>query len=171
MKNTKPLDSGWDVWQVPGCPFRVVYSRAVMEELRRAASDAFQRLAYGGFEIGGVLFGVADAASVKVLAHRALACEYAFGPSLMLSDDDLRRLEDLLSAPETDSSLCGMQPVGWYQSHTRSGILLSEKDIRVFEQYFPKLRQIALVLRPHETGPVRAGFFFRGSDGSVQAGA
>ncbi len=142
-----------------------------MEELRLAVSDAFHRLAHGGFEIGGVLFGLRDADAVKILAQRALACEYAFGPSITLSDNDRRGLEDLLAAPETDRLLSGMQPVGWYESHTRSGILLSEKDLEIFQQYFPEIWQIALVLRPHPFDPVRAGFFFRESDGSVQAAA
>src|SRR5438477_11819877 len=62
-----------------------------------------------------------------------------------------------------------MQPVGCYLSHTRSEILLSEKDIQFFERYFPAAWQIALVLRPHRFDPVRAGFFFREPDGSVHA--
>jgi proteasome lid subunit RPN8/RPN11 len=167
--NSTALDAEFDVWQVPACPVRIVYSLGVMEELRLAASEAFNRLAYGGLEIGGVLFGVRVAEVVKVLAHRALECDYAFGPSMTLSDNDRARLKDLLAAPQTDGGLTGMQPVGWYQSHTRSGILLSEKDLQVFQQFFPEGWQIALVLRPHGLDPVRAGFFFREADGSVQA--
>src|SRR5438477_12871487 len=63
-----------------------------------------------------------------------------------------------------------MQPVGCYLSHTRSEILLSEKDIQFFERYFPAAWQIALVLRPNRLDPVRAGFFFREPDGSIHAG-
>ena len=140
-----------------------------MEELALAASAGFNRLAKGGVEIGGVLFGVRDSDSLKILACRALPCEYAFGPSFTLSDGDRRALEDLLASPNTDSSLSGMLPVGWYHSHTRSPILLSDEDLQLFQQYFPETWQIALVLRPHRFDPVRAGFFFREPDGSVQA--
>jgi proteasome lid subunit RPN8/RPN11 len=160
-----------EVWQAAGCALRIAYSRSVMEELRLAASNDFNRLAKGGVEIGGVLFGVRDSDAVKILAHRALDCEYAFGPSFTLSDNDRRALEDLLASPHTDSGLSGMRPVGRYHSHTRSGILLSEEDLRLFQQYFPETWQIALVLRPHRFDPVRAGFFFREPDGSVQAAA
>jgi JAB1/Mov34/MPN/PAD-1 ubiquitin protease len=169
--NSTALDAVSEVWQAVGCAVRIDYSRAVMEELGLAASDGFNRLAKGGVEIGGVLFGVRDSDAVKILAYRALACEYAFGPSFTLSDNDRRVLEDLLTSPNTDSSLSGMRPVGWYHSHTRSDILLSEEDLQLFQQYFPETWQIALVLRPHRFGPVRAGFFFRESDGSVQAAA
>ena len=126
-----------DVWQADGCAVRIDYSRAVMEEVRLAASDGFHRLSHGGVEIGGVLFGVRDPDAVKILAHRAFACEYAFGPSFTLSDNDRRAFEDLLASPDTDSNLSGMQPVGWYHSHTRSEIQLSEKDLQLFQQCFP----------------------------------
>jgi proteasome lid subunit RPN8/RPN11 len=163
------LDAELDVWQAAGCAFRIDYSRTVMEELRLAACDGLNRLAHGGVEIGGVLFGVRGPDAVKVLAHRALACEYAFGPSFTLWDNDKRALAELLASPDTDSDLSGLQPVGWYHSHTRSEILLSEKDLQLFQQYFPEVWQIALVLRPYRFDPLRAGFFFREPDGSVQS--
>ena len=90
-----------DVWQADGCRVRIAYSRAVMEELRLAAVDGFHRLAHGGVEIGGVLFGVRDPDGVKILAHRELACEYVFGPSFTLSENDRRALEELLVSPNT----------------------------------------------------------------------
>src|SRR6185369_17485709 len=94
-----------------------------------------------------------------------------FGPSFTLSENDRRTLEQLLASPSSDSQLSGMQPVGWYQSHTRSEILLSEEELQFYQRYFPEIWQIALVLRPHRFDPVRAGFFYREPDGSVQAAA
>lgn len=166
--NATALDAELDVWQAAGCAVRIAYSRAVMEELGLIASDGFNRVSHGGVEIGGVLFGVRDPDGVKILAHRALACEYAFGPSLTLSDNDRCSLEDLLASPNTDSNLAGLRPVGWYVSHTRSEILLSERDLGLFLECFPEIWQVALVLRPRGFDPVRAGFFFRDADGSVQ---
>ena len=142
-----------------------------MEELRFTAVDGFHRLVHGGVEIGGILFGVRDPDGVKILAHRELACEYVFGPSFTLSENDRRTLEQLLASPSSDSQLSGMQPVGWYQSHTRSEILLSEDELQFYQRYFPEIWQIALLLRPHRFDPVRAGFFHREPDGSVQAAA
>jgi hypothetical protein len=167
--NSTSLDAEFDVWQADGRAVRIDYSRTVMEEVRLAAFDGFHRLAHGGVEIGGVLFGVRDRDAVKILAHRALACEYAIGPSFTLSDNDRRAFEDLLASPNTDSSLSGMQPVGWYHSHTRSEIQLSEKDVQLFQQCFPQNWQIALVLCPRHFDAVRAGFFFREPDGSLHA--
>jgi proteasome lid subunit RPN8/RPN11 len=140
-----------------------------MVELALAATEGFNRVPRGGVEIGGVLFGTRGHDAVKILAHRALACEYASGPSFTLSDHDRRTLETLLASSRTDRDLSGMQPVGWYHTHTRSEILLSEKDLELYQRYFPELWQIALVLRPHRFDPVRAGFFFREPDGTVHA--
>jgi proteasome lid subunit RPN8/RPN11 len=168
------FDAELDLWQAAGCEVSVEYSRAVMEQLRLDAVDGFHRLAHGGVEIGGVLFGVRDARSldrcaVKVLAHKALACEYAYGPSFTLSENDRCALERLLLLPNAEAELSGMEPVGWYLSHTRSEILLSEKDLELYQRYFSKPWQIALVLRPHRFDPVRAGFFFREPDGAIHA--
>ena len=169
IESSTELDEAWDVWQAAGYGGRIDYPRAVMDELGLAATEGFNRLLRGGVEIGGVLFGLREPDAVKILTHRALACEYAFGPSFTLSDNDRRAFEALLDSPRTDHELSGIQPVGWYHSHTRSEILLSEKDLELFQSYFPESWQIALVLRPHRFDPVRAGFFFREADGSVHA--
>src|SRR5690242_15628173 len=114
------LDVELEDWQVDGLSPLIRYSRAVMEELRASASEGFNRLAHGGIEIGGVLFGLNEQDGVTILAQRPLACEYAFGPSFTLSENDQRALENLLLTPAGDSDLSGMRPVGWYHSHTRS---------------------------------------------------
>ena len=159
-----------DVWQAEGYATRIEYSRVVIDELRIAATDGFNRLAHGGVEIGGVLFGVGNSDSIEILAHKPLTCEYAFGPSFTLSENDKRALENLLASAPADPELTGMQAVGWYHSHTRSEISLSEKDLQLYQRYFPEIWQVALVLRPYRFDPVRAGFFFRERDGSVHAG-
>lgn len=63
----------------------------------------------------------------------------------------------------------GLEPVGWYHSHTRSGVELSLRDLEIYDSYFPQRWQVALVVRPDNYGPARAGFFFRERDGSVHA--
>lgn len=164
-------DIGSELWQSEGFTTRIQYSRAVLEELGIAATEGFNRLSHGGVEIGGVLFGVRTPDSIEICAHRALDCEYAFGPSFTLSENDKRALEELLASVATDPDLARMQPVGWYHSHTRSDISLSEKDLELYRRYFPEPWQISLVLRPNRFDPVRAGFFFREPDGSIHAKA
>jgi len=132
--------------------------------------DGFNRLPHGGVEVGGVLFGARDPNNtIRVLAHGPLDCEYASGPSFTLSENDERALRKILDEAGRDEELSGMEVVGWYHSHTRTGVSLSEKDIRIFDRFFPEPWQIALVLRPANFDPTRAGFFFREADGSVHS--
>jgi hypothetical protein len=56
---------------------------------------------------------------------------------------------------------------GWYHSHTRSEIFLSEADLDLHQRFFPELWQVALVMKPHSFQTMRMGFFFRERDGSI----
>jgi proteasome lid subunit RPN8/RPN11 len=120
-------------------------------------------------EVGGVLFGTADGDRIRVLAYRPLECEHAFGPRFVLSERDRAALKELLYAPRRERELRGLEPVGWYHSHTRSGVELSPRDLEIYDSYFPQRWQVALVVRPDNYGPARAGFFFRERTGVVHA--
>ena len=60
---------------------------------------------------------------------------------------------------------------GWYHSHTRSGIFLSEADLELHRRFFRENWQVALVFRPSLNTATRAGFFFQESDGTIRARA
>ncbi|MBZ5582326.1 MAG: hypothetical protein LAQ30_09020 [Acidobacteriia bacterium] len=140
------------------------YSCAVLEELRKSAVEGLLRFGHGGLEIGGALFGSRGNGAVRILACAELACEHAHGPGFALSGDDRARFRKLLAeAP------AGMEPVGWYGSHTRSGLALNENDRRVFGEFFPKPGAIAVVLRPSGMGSARAAFFYREEGGELCA--
>ena len=131
--------------------------------------DAFFSLPRGGAEIGGILLGTFENARLVISGYAALDCEHAYGPSFTLSPPDEARLEQLLS---THANLDGgLRPVGWYHSHTRSEIFLSDADLNIHQRFFPESWQVALVMKPHTFQPARIGFFFREADGSVHANA
>ena len=156
--------SGLTAWTAPQCPFRIEYEPRVLDDIRLAVVDAFFSLPRGGAEIGGVLLGKIEDGCVVILQHRPLECEHAFGPSFTLSQNDEARLRELLGSVDS-----GLEPVGWYHSHTRTDIFLSETDQDVHRRYFPGRRQVALVLKPHTFNPMRAGFFFVEGDGALQS--
>ncbi|MBV9504688.1 MAG: Mov34/MPN/PAD-1 family protein [Acidobacteriia bacterium] len=154
-------------WRAPGCPFTIQYSQHVLETIRLAVVEAFFLLPRGGAEVGGVLLGTFENQSVLISGFAPFDCEHAFGPSFTLSERDETCLRDLLS----DLRSKGDVVVGWYHSHTRSGVFLSESDLHIHEAYFPEPWHVALVLRPSMFEPVRAGFFFRDSQGLISAQA
>jgi proteasome lid subunit RPN8/RPN11 len=161
----------WPSWSVPECPFAVEWPAAVMEEIRVAAMEALFSVPHGGAEIGGVLWGTRAGGCVRILAARPLECEHALGPTFTLSGKDHGRLALLLEDDCRDLRAQGWEPAGWYHSHTRSEILLSQRDVEIYNRYFPAPWHVALVVRPHGMQPMRAGFFFREADGSIRTDA
>ncbi len=157
------------VWSAPECPFTIEYSTRALDEIRLAVVDAFFSLPRGGAEIGGILLGNHQDGGLVISDYVALDCEHALGPSFTLSAADLARLAELLASAERNPS--DLRPVGWYHSHTRSEIFLSDADQEIHRRYFPAVWQVALVLKPHAFEPTRCGFFFREAGGSIRATA
>ncbi len=155
-------------WTAPECPFSVEYSPQVLDEIRLAVLDAFFSLPRGGTEIGGILLGRVEKGSVTITDWIAVECEHAHGPSFTLSETDQSRFSRKLAEAARNGD-SGVRPVGWYHSHTRSDIFLSEADVKLHNRFFPEPWQLALVLKPHALLPTRAGFFFREGDGSIRA--
>ncbi len=165
--STSQLGEGCSVWQADGHALRIEYSKAVAGEIRAAALEGLRRLSHGGLEIGGVLYGEREGDAVRVREWKPIACCHARGPSFLLSVEDEAGLSGLLkeAGPE------GLVPVGWFHTHTRSGILLTESDLALYQRFFPEVWQVALVVRPERDGTVYAGIFFREDGGYVHAGS
>jgi proteasome lid subunit RPN8/RPN11 len=155
-------------WSVPESPVSIEYSLVVIEEIRREVSEGFQRLARGGIEVGGILYGTREGRNVRVEAVRPIECEHARGPSFQLSDKDKTALEEQLAQDRNDPRLEGLITVGWYLSHTRSEIGLSDSDLEIYARFFPAPWQVAFVIRPGRGGSMRGGFFVREPDGTVK---
>jgi proteasome lid subunit RPN8/RPN11 len=149
----------------PEYPFTIEYSPRVLDDIRLEVVEAFFSVPHGGAETGGILLGNWDGKRLAITDYAALDCEHAFGPTFTLSKRDQARLGDLL----TTRGKNGARPVGWYHSHTRSEILLSDVDEAIHRRFFPEAWQVALVLKPQTFQPTKAGFFFRGADGAILA--
>ena len=165
----KDTESEVATWKAAECPFPIEYSLRVLDDIRLAVVDAFFSLPRGGAEVGGILLGQRLEGRLAIEDYVALDCEHAFGPSFTLSARDQARLVELLASAEQNPDR--LKPVGWYHSHTRSEVFLSEADQDLHNRYFPEPWQVALVLKPHTFHPTRAGFFFREPDGSIHGTA
>lgn len=164
-----PAQSGTDagIWTVPGHPPLIEYARPVLAEIVAHVCDAYESYLGGGYEVGGVLYGSRDRFHLRIQAFRKLEIRPP-RPSFVLSESDSRRLDELIEAGRSDPALEGMVPLGWYHSHTRSEVFLSEGDLEVYGRHFPEPWHVAMVLHPSEFEPVRIGFFFRESDGFIR---
>ena len=156
-------------WSAPGHPLRIEYHTAVLEQIRQTAVEGYHRVPHGGVETGGILLGTHQKNAVRIKAWRAIDCEYAKGPSFLLSAKDEAVLAEALKPGRSDAGRDRLEPVGWYRAHTRSEILLSDADLAFFKRFFPQPWQVGLIVRPASFAASRAGFFFREADGSIRA--
>jgi hypothetical protein len=62
--------------------------RSLLCELAGLAMAGFNLSPAGGPEIGGILFGTRTPGHVRIVTHRPLPCEHAFGPPFELTDRD-----------------------------------------------------------------------------------
>src|SRR5689334_14283651 len=127
-------ENTFGIWSAPERPFGIEYSTRVLDDIRLAVADAFFSLPRGGAEIGGVLLGRHTAGRVAILGSLPLDCEHAFGPSFVLSERDRVKFAELIV---TASKHPQLEPVGWWHSHTRSEIFLSEADQQIYNSFFP----------------------------------
>lgn len=166
MKIDSDAGAEFGLWSVDGYPRSIEFPPSFWGEILPAVMVDFLRLPWGGPEVGGVLFGRRELGSVRILAFRPLECGHVEGPAFELSEDDELRLADILAQAGTDEELAGLEAVGWYHSK-HHWLVLNERDVKLYDRYFPEPWQIAMVFLRRRSQPCLLGFFFRGEDGSL----
>jgi proteasome lid subunit RPN8/RPN11 len=164
-------DARFGSWSAAESPVTIEYSLVVIEEIRHEVSEGFQKLSRGGVEVGGLLYGTRDGRTVRLMAMRPITCEHARGPAFQLSTSDWEILEEQIAHGGEDPRLADLICLGWFVSHTRSEIMMSESDMEIYERCFNAPWQVTLVVRPGRGGSMRAGFFVREHDGTVRSDA
>lgn len=151
-------------WSIPGYDHQIEIPLAVASEIVARAKEGFNRFPRGGLEVGGVLFGVRQEGRIQVRAVRPIPCKHTLGPSFTLAPEEHDELAALLIALKNDPELAGLVPVGWYHSHTRSGLLLTDADCHLHNRHFSQPWQIAVLVRPEAGRPAELGVFVRRPD-------
>ena len=167
-----PSAAGIFNWQIPGKQVSVQLSLDVIDSILPEMMRAFGAVPKRGAEVGGLLIGSTERVQdgqtiVRVEKVELVPCLYARGPSYQLTDEDRAAFEEARErwAPDSSRPLCA---VGYFRSHTRDGLSLTQEDLELLDRYFPDPAHIALLIRPFVTKPVQAGFFFR-ENGSFPA--
>lgn len=162
-------DPSFESWGGADSPVSIDYSLVVIEEIRHEVVQGLQRFSRGGLEVGGVFYGTRDGRQVRIQAMRPIQCEHKEGPSFVLSEADRAALERQLREEAHDPNLAGLTCVGWFVSHTRGELALTESDQEIFSSFFPNPWQVTLVVRPGRASSMRAAFFVWEPDGTVRA--
>jgi hypothetical protein len=132
----------------------------VVDRLDREVAESFRSLEARGSEIGGLLLGAVRGSrpfEVSIQSYDVVHSEYKRGPLYQLSARDLERFEGVLEQRVG----AGMQIVGFFRSHTRKGLGLDTEDVAIFNRFFPKQYQVALLAKPFATKPTAGAIFIR----------
>ncbi len=149
------------IWSSAGTGAEIVYSLLLFHEIDFHVNEGFRRIAHGGVETGGILFGRDWDGKLRLETFRPIVCDHAFGPSFSLSDGDLDRLRKQLDESVSDPELQGLSVAGWFIGHTRHDLVLSHREIEWFDQIFPELGQVTVLVKPERFQPTRFGFVVR----------
>lgn len=114
-------------------------------------------------EIGGVLIGRwcrDEATGVRfVVAENVIpACYTRQGPNTLTFTHD----SQVHFHTTIEEYYPGRCIVGWYHTHPRMHVFMSQYDTWLHSGFFPELWQVALVVEPHSS---TAGFFIRQMNG------
>lgn len=172
MEDTVPDESPREhyVWQPPDKPFTIQLAFDVIDGMNIEIMRGFGAVRRRGTEVGGLLLGRIDPVGshtyITVDDFEPVPCEYAFGPSYILSTQDLQHLRKSLAQFDPSAGR-DLYTVGYYRSHTRDGLSLDDGDLKFFREYFPDPLHVALVVKPFATKAGTAGFFFEESTGTI----
>jgi hypothetical protein len=136
------------------------YSKPVLDAIRHRAVDQFLSIPRGGLEVGGLLFGRYVDGVIEILTSEDFPIEYSFGPSYVFSARDEETLQDRLKQPRIELDGASLELLGWWHSHTRSSIDLTEEDLRIHQKFFAGERTIALILKPFKLDPAQSAVYF-----------
>ncbi len=133
------------VWHGADAEHAVLCTPELAGSIAAAAWDNFRRLARGGLEIGGVLLGRRTPAGLQLGEWIPIPCEHARGPAFLLSPADEAALKSVLAGAAARN---GVEVLGWFVSHGRSELAVTDADLDIFKRFFPEPWQVALILKP-----------------------
>ena len=157
----------YGTWTAANGSLVVEYSLPVFHEIDFVVSEAYRRIPHGGIEVGGLLFGYSEPRRVRIEMFRPIQCEHALGPSFKLSEADIAALRLQVGSAGTDPDLQDLRLLGWYISHTRSGLSINETELKLFNEIIPGAGKLTILIKPEKFKPTLFAFLGRGADGRV----
>ena len=163
---SSPDEISRGIWTLPS-GLSIRYALPVLHEVEFVIGEGFRRIPHGGIENGGLLFGSRQPEGVEITAFRNIECEHAFGPAFVLSDKDVAALRQQIENYKTDPEISDLEVLGWFISHSRSDLRMTEREKEIFADLFPDPWQITLLAKPEKFKPTRFGFAVREPDRSL----
>ena len=148
-------------WTSPDGSLVVRIAEPVINRINVEVMRGFGVTRRRGTEVGGILIGHMQKGSPPVMVIddcEPVACEYAYGPSYLLSPNDEAIFADAVNRFRPGA---GREPsaVGYYRSHTRDGLSLDAPDTELYAKYLGADPGVALLIKPYATRSPVASFF------------
>jgi hypothetical protein len=155
---------GYFVWEASGKPLVVHLSLNVVDRMSVDILRGLGSVPKRGAEVGGILLGSIESPSTpdgRTVVHvddfENVSCEYARGPSYLLSEGERAKLESVVERAQPNPRL---HAIGYYRSHTRDGPLLpGDEDRETFWKCFSTPTSVALLVRPFAAKVSTAAIF------------
>jgi len=164
---SSPDEVSYGVWAKPGGGFSIRYALRVFHEIEFVVGESFRRIPHGGIENGGLLFGHRQPDGIEIAAFRAIECEHAFGPAFALSEKDIEGVRQQLQSYKAEPEISELEVLGWFISHSRSDLRLTDREKEIFTDLFPDAWQVTLLAKPEKFKPTRLSFAVREPDGAL----
>lgn len=156
-------------WEPTGKPVVIDLSLDAADRMAADAIAGLTRIPRRGVEVGGILLGSAVRKNgtliVVVEDFLAVPCDYAFGPSYILTPENRNAFR---AACKQRNGADSPRPIGYYRTETHDAPRLRPEDLAILSDCFPSPDGIALVIRPR-TMRASAGAFFFWEDGQMNS--
>lgn len=153
----------WE-WKHPALPVSVCLPLELVDRLNAVILRGFGAVPKRGAEVGGILVGRKRPSDGAFLLDDFIEvpCEYAYGPSYLLSTADLQRFQEVFEQAATSPS---SRPLGFFRSHTRDGFQLQDPDRQLFARCFPNQDGVFLLVKPSPFRTSTAAFLLYSAEG------
>jgi hypothetical protein len=163
IESTGTQSPEYYTWAAPGKPVRFELSLNLVDSLLREVMRGFGAIPRKGVEAGGILIGSVserNPLAVRIEAFEPIPCQHRHGPTYTLTPDELRAMKQAVVRcdPSRDRR---SYAVGYYRSHLRPGLALSETDLAMYDAFFPDPSNVVLLIKPFATRASVGAFFFR----------
>ena len=135
----------------------VTVPTGVVDRIAGYVAEAYKSLPRRGAEAGGLLIGgvrIGPVTEIFITGFEPVACDYAFGPSFILSDATQADFRAAIARHPAAEIL------GYYRSHTRSGLGLESSDRELITRIFPGLSGLVLMIKPTSLSDLTGCYFF-----------
>ena len=173
VMNGMTATQSYYTWAPDAKPIQIRVDFDVIDRMSAEVMRGFGSVPKRGAEVGGILLGEVEKSGGKLLAHIhdfvIIPCDYRRGPSYQLTDSDTSLFSETVHKV-TQKAGSGWGPLGYFRSHTRDGMGLTDDDLQLFSNFFPDPHSVMLLVRPFATKVSQAGFFFE-ENGQIRSDA